>query len=201
MKINCVCCAVLSRVWLFATTWSVAHQAPLSMGFSRQEYWRGHHSLLQGIFPSRGWKPHLLHLLHWQACSLPLRHLESSNLLQLKKKARATIFAAEITSSYFLIFHQYLSGLSHPAKTKLVFLLMLIFKVNNIHFHFWLPFCLIGNIGWVLNSTIFYQFSMKHGVILAHYKSNELLYDHRMLTGFWGKLYSKFQTTGLQTLL
>ena len=31
----------LSRVWLFATPWTVAHQAPPSMGFSRQEYWSG----------------------------------------------------------------------------------------------------------------------------------------------------------------
>ena len=31
----------LSRVQLFATPWSVAHQAPLSMGFSRREYWSG----------------------------------------------------------------------------------------------------------------------------------------------------------------
>ena len=31
----------LSRVWLLATPWTAAHQAPLSMGFSRQEYWRG----------------------------------------------------------------------------------------------------------------------------------------------------------------
>ena len=31
----------LSHVWLFATPWTVAHQAPLSMGFSRQEYWSG----------------------------------------------------------------------------------------------------------------------------------------------------------------
>ena len=31
----------LSRVRLFATLWTVAHQAPLSMGFSRQEYWSG----------------------------------------------------------------------------------------------------------------------------------------------------------------
>ena len=30
---------LLSRVWLFATPWTVAHQAPLSTGFSRQEYW------------------------------------------------------------------------------------------------------------------------------------------------------------------
>ena len=30
-----------SRVQLFATPWTVAYQAPLPMGFSRQEYWRG----------------------------------------------------------------------------------------------------------------------------------------------------------------
>ena len=32
---------VISRVRLFATPWTVAHQAPLSMEFSRQEYWSG----------------------------------------------------------------------------------------------------------------------------------------------------------------
>ena len=31
----------LSRVWLLATSWTAAFQAPLSMGFSRQEYWSG----------------------------------------------------------------------------------------------------------------------------------------------------------------
>ena len=30
---------LLSRVWLLATPWTAAHQAPPSMGFSRQEYW------------------------------------------------------------------------------------------------------------------------------------------------------------------
>ena len=35
------CVLLLSNVWLFATPWTVAHQAPLSMGFSRQEYWSG----------------------------------------------------------------------------------------------------------------------------------------------------------------
>ena len=30
---------LLSHVWLFATTWTAAYQAPSSMGFSRQEYW------------------------------------------------------------------------------------------------------------------------------------------------------------------
>ena len=40
----CVCAYVLSHfrhVQLFATLWTVACQALLSMGFSRQEYWRG----------------------------------------------------------------------------------------------------------------------------------------------------------------
>ena len=32
---------VARRVQLFATPWTVAHQAPLSMGFSSQEYWSG----------------------------------------------------------------------------------------------------------------------------------------------------------------
>ena len=31
----------LSRVWLFTTPWTAAYQAPLPMGFSRQEYWSG----------------------------------------------------------------------------------------------------------------------------------------------------------------
>ena len=34
-------CKLLSCVQLFGTPWTVAHQAPLSMEFSRQEYWSG----------------------------------------------------------------------------------------------------------------------------------------------------------------
>ena len=51
----------LSRVQLFVTPWTVAHQAPLSLGFSRQEYWSGVHFLLQGTFPTQGSNPGLLH--------------------------------------------------------------------------------------------------------------------------------------------
>ena len=43
-EINVVLCMhayVLSHVQLFATRWAVAHQAPLSMGFPKQEYWSG----------------------------------------------------------------------------------------------------------------------------------------------------------------
>ena len=54
------------------TPWTVAHQAPLSMGFSRQEHWSGCHFVLQRIFPAQGSNPHELCFLHWQAGSLPL---------------------------------------------------------------------------------------------------------------------------------
>ena len=38
---TCVWAQLFSCVWLLVTPWTVAHQAPLSMGFSRQEYWSG----------------------------------------------------------------------------------------------------------------------------------------------------------------
>ena len=44
-----------------ATPWIVVHQTPLSMGFSRQEYWSGLPCLLQGNFPNQGSNPGLLH--------------------------------------------------------------------------------------------------------------------------------------------
>ena len=61
-----------SRVQFFATLWTVAYQAPLSMGFSRQEYWSELPCLPPGIFSTQGWNPHLLGLSLWQAGSLPL---------------------------------------------------------------------------------------------------------------------------------
>ena len=44
-----------SQVPLFETLWVVAHQAPLSMGFSRQEHWSGLPYPPPGIFLTRGW--------------------------------------------------------------------------------------------------------------------------------------------------
>ena len=53
-----LCCASsLSRVQLFATPWTVARQAPLSMGFSRQEYWSGLLCPPPGDLPDPGIKP------------------------------------------------------------------------------------------------------------------------------------------------
>ena len=46
-----------SCVRLFATLWTVAPQAPLSMGFSRQEYWSGSPCSLPGDLPDLGVEP------------------------------------------------------------------------------------------------------------------------------------------------
>ena len=47
----------LSHVQLFATPWAVAHQAPPSMGFSRQEYWSGLPFPSPGDLPDPGIEP------------------------------------------------------------------------------------------------------------------------------------------------
>ena len=56
MRILLVKCEVksLSCAQLFATPWTIAHQVPLPMGFSRQEYWMSCNFLLQGIFLTQG---------------------------------------------------------------------------------------------------------------------------------------------------
>ena len=66
-----------SPVQLYANLWTIACQAPLSMGFSKQEYWIGLRFPPRRIFLIQGWNPSLLCLLHWQAGSLPLHHLGS----------------------------------------------------------------------------------------------------------------------------
>ena len=73
-------------VWLFVTLWTAACQAPVSMEFSRQEYWsgvlatwqlEGCHTILQGIFPTQESNPCLLHLLHWWWVLYHYRYLRS----------------------------------------------------------------------------------------------------------------------------
>ena len=55
-----LCCAVLSRfscVRLFETLWTVTRQAPLFMGFFRQDYWSGLPCLSPGNLPDPGIEP------------------------------------------------------------------------------------------------------------------------------------------------
>ena len=67
----CACFCRLSCVRHFGTSWTVAHPAPLSMEFSRQEYWRGLPHPTRGFLPNPGIVPIFL---HWQADSLSLCH-------------------------------------------------------------------------------------------------------------------------------
>ena len=62
-----ICISCFSCVQLFVTLWTVACQAPLSMGFSRQEYWSGLPYPPTGIFPTQGLNSSLLCLLRWLA--------------------------------------------------------------------------------------------------------------------------------------
>ena len=66
------------RVRLFETPWTVAHQAPLSMGFFRQEYWSGLLFPPPEDLPNPGLSSPPLCLLHWPAGSLPVASLGSS---------------------------------------------------------------------------------------------------------------------------
>ena len=65
----------LSRVRMFLTPWTVAHQAPLSVRFSRQEYWSGLPFPTPGDHPNPGIKSSASAL---QEDSLPVSHLGSS---------------------------------------------------------------------------------------------------------------------------
>ena len=66
-EFKCVCQS-LSRVWLFATPWTAVRRAPLSMRFSRQEYWSGLPCPPPGDLPDPGIEPRSPAL---QADSLP----------------------------------------------------------------------------------------------------------------------------------
>ena len=80
----CYCCLVTKSCLTLMTPWIAASQAPVSMGFPRQEYWSGlpfpSPGDLQGISRGLG-----LHFLHWQVNSLSLSH-QGSIILPLKRK-------------------------------------------------------------------------------------------------------------------
>ena len=60
----CMRAVSLSCVRLFAAPWTVAHQAPLSVGFSRQEYWSGFPFPSPGDLPGPGMEPGVLQIVY-----------------------------------------------------------------------------------------------------------------------------------------
>ena len=78
-----VCSVVFESLW---PPWSLAHQAPLFMEFSRQRYWSRLPFPPLGNLPDpgiQGLKPHLLCLLHWQADALSLSHTGSHSIYEM----------------------------------------------------------------------------------------------------------------------
>ena len=105
---TCVC-YLLSC--LFATPWTVAREAPLSMGFPRQEYWSGLPCLLQGIFPIQGSNLGLLHcrqilyyLSHHGSPCISL--LANKLIVNFSKIIKVFLFFLSFSSSHF---HSFLS--------------------------------------------------------------------------------------------
>ena len=74
----CVCiCSVVSDSLRFHVLWPTKLLWPWN--FPDKNTGMGCHFLLQGIFPTLGLNLHILHLLHWQADTLPLQYLRSSD--------------------------------------------------------------------------------------------------------------------------
>ena len=72
---TCMCaCSDFSPVWLFATLWTVAHQALLSPGFSKQKYWSGLPCPPPGDLPDPGIEPESTVSPALRVDSLPLGH-------------------------------------------------------------------------------------------------------------------------------
>ena len=82
MKVSLHACipSHFSHIRLFATLWTIAHQTPLSMGFSRREYWSRFPYPPPGDLPDPGIEPMSLCLQHWQLGSSPLAAGKASSV-------------------------------------------------------------------------------------------------------------------------
>ena len=119
----CVCvfvcvCYLLSCVWLFATPWTAALQAPLSMGFSRQGYWSGLPFPSQEICPDPGFEPGSPALQADSLPSAPPRKPFSSYAYSLflclpsyLLHARPLCFCVKNVSSWYVLCHRFVESI------------------------------------------------------------------------------------------
>ena len=110
--------SVASLVSDSATPWTAAHQAPLSMGFSRQEHWSGLPCLPPGDLPHPGIEPKSLSspalqadsvlLSHWgsptQTCTFP--HYISFKILPLRVKVKMKSKKVIVNLVYIIIYNR-----------------------------------------------------------------------------------------------
>ena len=110
---------LLSCVQLFATPWTVAHEAPLSMGFSRQEYWSGFPFPPPGALCSSGMDPQRPHLFSGVGRWVPISSSRGSPQLRDGPTPPAPLLWRWQVGSHFLL--QGLSpaqGWTHTARTS-----------------------------------------------------------------------------------
>ena len=99
-----------SHVQLFVIPWTIVHQAPLSMGFSKQEHWSGLPCPPPGDLPGPWIEPMSPASPALQADSLPLRHQGSPSCYYL-----ITIFSQGRDNSFI---QQYNRNHSSPVKAE-----------------------------------------------------------------------------------
>ena len=117
----------LSRVWLFMTPWTVAYQAPPSMGFSRLEYWSGVPLPSLVHMPSRNIKVFLLYLL--RSAIANLIHSDSYKFWGI------LVFSLPLKPGWTLSFHDSIKG-SHRGEKKMFVLNPCIISVTEISVEF-----------------------------------------------------------------
>ena len=113
---------MFSHVQLFATPWTVARQAPLSMGFFRQVYWNGLLFLRQGMFP----RPGVLHSLGAQMvkCLSTMwetwaRSLGWKDSLEKEMATHSSILAWEIPWTEDLELHEVAKSCKTPEDSNM----------------------------------------------------------------------------------
>ena len=115
-------CKSLSCVRLFETPWTVAHQTPLSLEFSRQEYWSGlpFHSSRRSS-QTQGSNPHLLCLLH----------LQTGSLLNQGGSPFSTFSCYKFTCDKICLLVSLHSFSSHQYVSPLFFYFKILFLIDN----------------------------------------------------------------------
>ena len=109
-----------SRVWLFGILWTIVHQAPLFMGFSRQKYWSGLPCPLPGDLPHPGIKPESLMSPALAGVFLPLvpPGKPNSNLMEPNLSGKVQVSGIQLRIRKALIGAFKKSYISHIKKKK-----------------------------------------------------------------------------------
>ena len=100
----------LSRVWLFATPWTIARQASLSMEYSRQEYWSGLPCPPPSFWPrieavSPHWQADSFPLSNWGSPTVAFTYFQNISIPPNKTPCPLSNVCPFPTESFFLFFY------------------------------------------------------------------------------------------------